>query len=366
MIIRDIGILSTALWEGDVVNNDRFAAEVVGSAEVKDPFRGRRAEDGTIRIAGMEFTPEKYPRTVAAIAKAFNDPFRGARRRRYFPPRMKVSDAESDAARKAVAAAGLTPADIGAVLVQSFLPDEVQPKNAALVAHNLGIRHAPAWEVDSVCNSLITQVTVGSSLIMSGFARHVLCVQSAAYSRVSDPSASSSVQEGDLAAAFVLGPSRGTSMAVSWRTDGRLHAAINLHWARPAGAGGRRWWDPAGEALLIGFDPALQAEVMGELERNAHVVCDEALQRAELPRDAIDILISHQPNAWQRAFMEDILGLRDGAAFDTFEEYASVNSPGLTASVHHAIHEGRIKKGSNVLLFGPAAGYTYAALAIRW
>jgi len=118
--------------------------------------------------------------------------------------------------------------------------------------------------------------------------------------------------------------------------------------------------------LLIGFDAELQAQVMSELERNAHVVCDEALAAAELERDAIDVLISHQPNAWQRAFMEDILGLRSGTAFDTFEEYGSVNSPGLTASVHHARLDGRIRKGSKVLLFGPAAGYTYAALAMRW
>jgi 3-oxoacyl-[acyl-carrier-protein] synthase III len=366
VIIQDIGILGMGLWKGEVISNDRFASTHVTGSEVKDPYRGQRSDDGTIRIAGMEFTSDRYARTIAALERSFLDPCRGTQRRRYFPTDLKVSDAESEAARNAIADAGLTPADVGAVLVQSFLPDVIQPKNAALVAHNLGIHNAPAWEVDSICNSALTHVTVGSSLIMSGLARHVLCVQSTAYSRVSDPSSSSAIQEGDMASAFVLGPSAGTRMACSFRTDGRLHAAINLHWGPPAGSPQRRWWEPSQERLLIGFEPTLQQQVMGEIAGNALTVCTEALQRAEMRRGDLDLFIAHQPMSWNRAFMEDVLDLADGVAFDTFEEYASINSAGIPASVHHARLEGRIKKGSKVLLFGPAAGYTFSAIAIKW
>src|SRR5690349_1426181 len=194
MRISDIGILGTGLWDGEVITNEQFGLEFAKAAAVKDPYLGRRTDDGTIRIAGMEFTPERYPRTLAALERCFGDPYRGTRRRRYFPSHLKVSDAETEAARNAMADAGVTAAQIDAVLVQSFLPDVVQPKNAALVAHNLEIRHAPAWEVDSICNSSLTHFAVGASLITSGFAEHVLCVQSTAYSRVSDPGSSSRVQ----------------------------------------------------------------------------------------------------------------------------------------------------------------------------
>jgi 3-oxoacyl-[acyl-carrier-protein] synthase III len=365
-MIRDVGILGIGLWEGTVVPNGHFSVSSPGSTQVKDPYRGRLSDDGTVRIAGMDFKPDKYARTIAAIQRAFEDPFRGTQRRRFFPRELKVSDAETEAARKALADAAVSPADIGAVLVQSFLPDEVQPKNAAIIAHNLGIRAAPAWEVDSICNSSLTHLTVGASLLLSGFARYVLCVQSTAYSRVSDPTSSSAMQEGDMASAFVLGPSTGTLMTSSWRTDGRLHGAIKLHWAPPAGAPPRRWWERSQDSLLIGFDPALQEQVMRDIAENCRVVCDEALSRAELRREEIDIFIAHQPMSWNRAFMEDILDLADGIAFDTFEEYASINSAGIPASICEARRVGRIKKGSKVLLFGPAAGYTYAAMAIRW
>lgn len=366
MIIRDIGVLGMGIWEGEVVTNDHYGDRYLERAKVKDPYRGNRSEDGAIHIAGMTFTRDRYPRTIEAIDRSFRDPFRGTQRRRLFPRDLKVSDAETEAARKAIADAGLTPADIDAVLVQSFLPDQVQPKNSALIAHNLGIRHAPAWEIDSICNSALIHLTVGSSLIVSGFGRHVLCVQSTAYSRVSDPASSTNVQDADLASSFVLGPSPGAEMAVSWRTDGRLHAAIRLEWAMPGDQPPARWWERSPEKLQIRFDPALQEQVMSEIAQNARTVCDEALDRAQMRTEELDIFIAHQPMAWNSAFMADVLGLADGVAFDTFEEYACINSVGIPASIYEARRSGRIKRGSKVLLFGPAAGYTFAAAAIRW
>ena len=254
-----------------------------------------------------------------------------------------MSDAETEAARKAIADAGIEPADVGAVLVQSFLPDEVQPKNAGLIAHNLGIRNAPAWEVDSICNSTLTHVTVGSSLILSGLARHVLCVQSVAYSRVRDPGSSSSLQEADMASAFVLGPSSGARIAASWRTDGRLHGAIKLQWTPPTGAPARQWWEQSQERLLIRFDAGLQEQVMGEIAgrparlRRGDGAGRDALRRARRLRGAPAHVLEHRlPLGRPRP------GGADGIAFDTFDEYANVNSASITASLHEARRTGRI------------------------
>ncbi len=365
MIVRDVGILGTGVWEGEIVGNDRFAAHL-SPQQVKDPFRGHRDDSGAVSIAGMTFTKAEHPRTIAAIERSFADPYRGTRRRRLFGSAQKVSDAETEAARNAISDAGLSPDDIDAVLMQSFLPDEMHPKNAALVAHNLGIKRAPAWEVDSICNSVITQMTVGASMISAGFAKNILCVQSVAYSRVSDPGSSSTVQEADMAAAFVLGPTPSSLCAFSWRTDGRLHGAIRLEWTAPSGQAPRRYWERSQERFLIRFDPALQPQVMGELRDYARTVCQEALERAGLRIDQIDAFVSHQPMSWYAAFMSDSLGLRDGVSFDTFEEYASINSVSISASLHHARRVGHVGPGKNVLLFGPAAGYTYGAAAIRW
>jgi 3-oxoacyl-[acyl-carrier-protein] synthase-3 len=366
MRFTDIGIVGTGLWEGEPVGNEFFGDAYGSRTKATDPYRGRKSEGGTVNIGGMELAPDKYPRTLAAIERAFKDPFRGGVRRRFFPADLKVSDAESEAAGKAIADAGLTAADIGAVLVQSVIPDEVLPKNAGIIAHNLGIKNAPAWELDSICNSTLSHLTVACSLIVSGFARHVLCVQSAAYSRVRDPGSSSSLQEADMAGAFVVGPSPGARIATSWRTDGKLHGAIKFQWKPPTGAPTRRWWEPSQERLLIHFDKPLQEQVMAEIAENARRVCDEAMGRAELRYDELELFVGHQPTVWITAFLEDVLGLREGIAFDTFAEYANANSATFTASVHEARRAGRLRRGTKALFFAPAAGYTFGALALTW
>jgi 3-oxoacyl-[acyl-carrier-protein] synthase-3 len=364
--LLDVGVLGTGLWEGAPVTNDAFPRPSLEGRRAKDPYQGRRGDDGTVRIAGMALGPEEFPRTLAAIEEAFRDPYRGTVRRRFFPRELPVSEAEADAARAALADAGLDATDVDALLVQSFLPDELQPKNTAKVAHALGIRDAMAFGVDTICNSVISQLHVGASLIVSGQAQRVLCVVSCAYSRVSDPGASSSIQEADMAGAFVLGRRAGARLDFGWRADGRLHGAIKLAWDDVTGAAPPRWWEPSARRLLIRFDPALQKRVMGEIADRARVVCREALARAEMTIDEVELLVSHQPMAWYGAFLSDVLGLRDGVYFDAFEEYACINSAGIAASLHEARLAGRLEPGTRALIFSPAAGYVFGAAAVRW
>src|SRR5262245_57695342 len=102
MIAKDIGIVGTGLWEGEPVTNAYFGTRYAADSQVKDPYKGRRSDDGTIRVAGLEFSRARHPRTVAALEHCFTDQFRGTRRRRFFPRDLKVSDAETEAARKAL------------------------------------------------------------------------------------------------------------------------------------------------------------------------------------------------------------------------------------------------------------------------
>lgn len=364
--LRDVAVIGSGLWEAPAIGNDAFPQVALAERPARDPYRGRPDAHGVVRIAGMELDAARFGRTLGAIQRAFDDPFRGTVRRRYLPPDMRVSEAEADAARRAIADAGLEADQIDAILVQSFLPDEVQPKNAALIAQALGIHRAMAWGVDTICNSVISHLHAAASLIVAGQAEHVLCVVSAAYSRVADPGASSTIQEADMAGAMVLARRPGRRMDFAWRVDGSLHGAIKLAWDAPTGAASRAWWQPSREQLVIRFDPELQSRVMGEVAQHARSVCEEALGRAEMRLDDVEVFLSHQPMVWYREFIADLLGLRDGVVFDTFEEYGCVNSAGISTSLHHARKAGRLVEGTRALVFSPAAGYVYGAAAVRW
>lgn len=363
--LSDVAVIGTGLWQGEPIENAALGPTANTPRQVRDPYRGKPDANGRVKIAGMELDASEYARTIAALGRAFDDPYRGSVRRRFFPRDLKVSEAEADAGRAALVDAGIGPEDVDAVLVQSFLPDEIQPKNAALVAEALGIRTAMAWGVDTICNSVVSHLHAAAALIVSGQADHVLSVVSAAYSRVADPGASSTVQEADMAGAMVLARRPGKRMDFSWRVDGRLHGAIRLAWDAETGAGARRWWEPAREKLLIRFDGELQQKVMGEIATNARTVCGEALARAELSMSDIDVVLSHQPMVWYREFLSDTLKLRDGVLFDTFEEYGCINSAGIATSLHHARKAGRLPEGARALFFSPAAGYVFGAAVVR-
>lgn len=169
-----------------------------------------------------------------------------------------------------------------------------------------------------------------------------------------------------MASALVLGPSPGSDLGFSWRTDGRLHSAIHLQWAPPLNSPRRRYWEPSQERMLIRFDPELQSQVMGEIGENARVVCAEALAKAGWHMQDVEAFVTHQPMSWYGPYLMDILGLPDGTLCDSFAEYANINSACIPASLHEAKRSGKLRRGTRTLIFGPAAGYTFGAVALRW
>ena len=140
-MFKDIGILGTGLWQGPVITNEQIG--VKPRSRVLDPHYGTSA-DRPVVVSGLTLSPDQYPRTIEAVRRCYGDPYRGSLRRRLMPAGLSVSDAEAEAGRHALADARLGPGDIGAVLVHSFLPDHLHPRNPALIAHKLGIQKAPA------------------------------------------------------------------------------------------------------------------------------------------------------------------------------------------------------------------------------
>jgi 3-oxoacyl-[acyl-carrier-protein] synthase-3 len=80
----------------------------------------------------------------------------------------------------------------------------------------------------------------------------------------------------------------------------------------------------------------------------------------------VEAFVTHQPMRWFGTLLLDVLGLPSEVLVDSFEEYANVNSVCITSSLALGLSAGRIRRGTRVLVFGPASGYTFGAAAIRW
>ncbi|NNC09969.1 3-oxoacyl-ACP synthase, partial [Corallococcus exiguus] len=106
----------------------------------------------------------------------------GIRARHFAERDVGSSDLGLEAARKALDAAGVQPADIDLIIVATSTPDMVFPSTACILQNKLGANGCPAFDVQAVCSGFIYALAVADSMIRSGGARRALVVGSEVFS----------------------------------------------------------------------------------------------------------------------------------------------------------------------------------------
>ena len=144
----------------------------------------------------------------------------GIRERRIAAPDEKTSDLAAHAARAALAAAGIAPADVDLIIVATTTPDMVFPSTATIVQAKLGAVGGPAFDVQAVCSGFVYALAIADRMVASGMAKNALVIGAEIYSRILDwNDRGSCVLFGDGAGAVVLVPS-----AVPGIGSAHLHA----------------------------------------------------------------------------------------------------------------------------------------------
>ena len=108
-------------------------------------------------------------RTLAAMARYGDDPFRGAIERRVMDPTMTTSEMEARAARAALAAADLAPGEVDAILAQTPVPEHLMVNGATITHRLLGLApRALALGTEAACNAFAVHASLAAALIESG------------------------------------------------------------------------------------------------------------------------------------------------------------------------------------------------------
>jgi 3-oxoacyl-[acyl-carrier-protein] synthase-3 len=129
----------------------------------------------------------------------------GIRERHIVDPGVATSDLGTKAAAKAIAAAGLTPSDIGVIVVGTVTPDMMFPSTACLVQHKLGAHHAWGFDLSAACSAFTYSLTTASQFVASGAHDHALVVGADVMSSIIDyKDRSTCVLFGDGAGAVVI------------------------------------------------------------------------------------------------------------------------------------------------------------------
>ena len=281
----------------------------------------------------------------------------GIRARHFVADGVFSSDLATEAARRALEAAGTDPASIDLIIVATSTPDMVFPSTAAIVQHKLGMAGCPAFDVQAVCSGFVYALTVADAMIRSGSASKALVIGSEVFSRLLDfNDRTTCVLFGDGAGAVVLEASDTPGiLATDLHADGR-HVGILCV---PGHVNGGQI---LGDPVLKMDGQAVFKLAVGVLEEAARTVLAKAV-RTEAD---IDWLIPHQANIRIMQSTARKLKLPMDKVVVTVDQHGNTSAASIPLALDHAVRAGQIQKGQRLMLEGVGGGFTWGAVLLTF
>ncbi|ABQ69902.1 3-oxoacyl-ACP synthase III [Rhizorhabdus wittichii DC-6] len=268
-----------------------------------------------------------------------------------------TSTLATEAARKAIEAAGIAPSDIGLIILATATPDQTFPASATMVQAALGIGDCVAFDVQAVCSGFLYALSVADSMIRGGSATHALVIGAETFSRILDwEDRTTCVLFGDGAGAVVLkaeeGGDRGV-LATRLHADGRHNQLLYVD-------GGPSTTQTVGKLRMKG------QEVFRHAVTNLAQVLREVMGDAGLTVDDIDWVVPHQANRRILDATARKLGLPAERVIVTVDQHANTSAASVPLALDVAVRDGRIKPGDLLVLEAMGGGFTWGAAAIRY
>ena len=284
----------------------------------------------------------------------------GIERRHIAADDQTTTDLAERAARHAIAAAGISAADIDLIVVGTTTPDLVFPNVGALVQERLGIRGCPAFSLEAACSGFIYALGVADKFVRAGDARCALVIGAETLSRITDwNDRNTCVLFGDGAGAVILQPAAEPGIIST-----HLHADGSYKDLLACNAGVSRnhrlMADRQLKILMKG------SEVFKVAVTTLGNVVDETLERNHLDRKAIDWLVPHQANLRIIQAMARRLDLSMERVVVTVQDHGNTSAASIPLALDTAIRDGRIKRGDLMLLETFGGGFTWGSALVRY
>ena len=287
----------------------------------------------------------------------------GIRERRVVDPGQACSDLAVEAAQRALIAADVAPSEIDLILLATCTGDSPLPSTACLIQHRLGANRAAACDISAACCGFIYALAIADAYVKNGM-RHVLVIGSEVMSAITDwTDRNTCVLFGDGAGAVVLG--QGTEGSGILSTH--LHANGGLSDMIQVPGGGSR--EPASKEVLQEkrcFIKMKGNETFKIAVKSMEEATKEALDANKLEMDEVDLFIPHQANLRILNAVGQRLGLAREKLMINLDQFGNTSAASIPIALDQAVREGRIHKGSVVLLAAFGAGLTWASAVVRW
>ena len=289
----------------------------------------------------------------------------GIRERHIVEKGVATSDLAVEAAKKALANRGFASTDIEALIVGTVTPDMLFPSTACLVQHKLGAKGAWGFDISAACSAFLYSLQTGAQFIASGVHKRVLVIGADVMSSVIDyTDRATCVIFGDGAGAAILEPAEDDSVGLI----DFIHEVD--------GSGGCYLYMPGGGSLHPSSHETVDKrmhyvhqdgqQVFKFAVRKQTEVCEKLLARNGLKGSDIDAFIPHQANVRIINATAERLELRPESVIVNIEQYGNTTAGTIPLAMNTAIEQGKLKKGSLVMLASVGAGFTVGATLLRW
>jgi len=289
----------------------------------------------------------------------------GIKERHIVDKGVATSDLAAEAAKDALAKRGIPASDLDAIIVSTVTPDMMFPATACLVQHKIGAEKVWGFDLSAGCSQFVYALQVGAQFVVSGTHKKVMVIGADVMSSITDyKDRATCVLFGDGAGAVIVEPAEDDSVGLI----DFLHEVD--------GSGGPSLYMPGGGSL----NPPSHETV----DKNMHVIyqdgqavfkyavrkmaesCVEILKRNGLTGKDIDLMIPHQANLRIINATADRLKLPREKVVINIDRYGNTTGATIPLAMQSAIEDGRLKKGSLVLLAAVGAGFTVGSTLLRW
>ncbi|VWX52357.1 beta-ketoacyl-ACP synthase III [Novosphingobium sp. 9U] len=283
----------------------------------------------------------------------------GIRQRHIAEADETTASLATDAARAAIAAAGLEAKDVDLIVLATATPDQTFPATATIVQHNLGCHGGIAFDVAAVCSGFLYAVGVADSMLRTGMAQRALVIGAETFSRILDwEDRTTCVLFGDGAGAILLeareesGESPRGVIATKLHADGNHNELLYVD-------GGVSTTGTVGKLRMKGREVFRHAVV------NLADVLREVIEEAGLETSDIDWLVPHQANARILDATARKLSMSPEKVVVTVDRHANTSAASVPLALDTAVRDGRIKPGQLVMLEAMGGGFTWGASLVR-
>ena len=289
----------------------------------------------------------------------------GIKTRRFAGDGETILSMSIAAGRDALESAGVSPDQVGTVIVATSTWLLLTPAAAPQIATALGMTGSAGFDISAGCAGFCHGLGIASDLVRGGTASHVLVIGVEKLTDTLDVTdRSTAFLFGDGAGAVVVGPADAPGIGPTvWGSDGSQHHAIRQT---------KDWMEFFTELEEKGTDavrPYLAMEGTAVFRWAAHSlekVCREALDRAGVTTSDLDAMIPHQANGRIIEIMARVLGLPENCALaNDIEETGNTSAASIPLAMEALLRKGEAKPGDTALLIAFGAGLSWAAQVVQ-